>query len=587
MGLDKPLWQQYAHYIWGVLHGDLGISLKSRIPVWQEFVPRFKATLELGVCAMIFAVAVGIPVGVLAAVKRGSIFDHTAVGLALTGYSMPIFWWGMMLIMLVSVQLNLTPVSGRISDTVFLDDTLPLTGFMLIDTAIWGEQGDFIDALMHMILPAIVLGTIPLAVIVRMTRSSMLEVLGEDYIRTARAKGLTRMRVIVIHALRNAMLPVVTVIGLQVGTLLAGAILTETIFSWPGLGRWLIDALQRRDYPVVQGGVLLVATMIILVNLLVDLLYGVVNPRIRHKKGAIMSQVTENKVIAAPVPMTPLQEFWHYFKRNKGAVVGLVYVVVMIVIAVFANFLAPYNPADQFRDSLLAPPFWQDGGSMAHLLGTDDVGRDILSRLMYGARLSLLVGCLVVVLSLILGVVLGLVAGYFGGVVDSIIMRVVDIMLALPSLLLALVLVAIFGPSIVNASLALTFVALPHYVRLTRAAVLVEVNRDYVTASRVAGAGAMRQMFVNILPNCLAPLIVQASLGFSNAILDMAALGFLGMGAQPPTPEWGTMLSDVLQFAQSARWVVTFPGVAILLTVLAFNLMGDGLRDALDPKLKQ
>ncbi len=233
MGLDKPLWQQYAHYIWGVLHGDLGISLKSRIPVWQEFVPRFKATLELGVCAMIFAVAVGIPVGVLAAVKRGSIFDHTAVGLALTGYSMPIFWWGMMLIMLVSVQLNLTPVSGRISDTVFLDDTLPLTGFMLIDTAIWGEQGDFIDALMHMILPAIVLGTIPLAVIVRMTRSSMLEVLGEDYIRTARAKGLTRMRVIVIHALRNAMLPVVTVIGLQVGTLLAGAILTETIFSWP------------------------------------------------------------------------------------------------------------------------------------------------------------------------------------------------------------------------------------------------------------------------------------------------------------------------------------------------------------------
>ena len=454
MGLDKPLWQQYAHYIWGVLHGDLGISLKSRIPVWQEFVPRFKATLELGVCAMIFAVAVGIPVGVLAAVKRGSIFDHTAVGLALTGYSMPIFWWGMMLIMLVSVQLNLTPVSGRISDTVFLDDTLPLTGFMLIDTAIWGEQGDFIDALMHMILPAIVLGTIPLAVIVRMTRSSMLEVLGEDYIRTARAKGLTRMRVIVIHALRNAMLPVVTVIGLQVGTLLAGAILTETIFSWPGLGRWLIDALQRRDYPVVQGGVLLV-------------------------------------------------------------------------------------------------------------------------------------GCLVVVLSLILGVVLGLVAGYFGGVVDSIIMRVVDIMLALPSLLLALVLVAIFGPSIVNASLALTFVALPHYVRLTRAAVLVEVNRDYVTASRVAGAGAMRQMFVNILPNCLAPLIVQASLGFSNAILDMAALGFLGMGAQPPTPEWGTMLSDVLQFAQSAWWVVTFPGVAILLTVLAFNLMGDGLRDALDPKLKQ
>ena len=284
LGLDQPLWKQYLTYINGVLHGDLGISLKSRIPVWNEFVPRFKATLELGICAMIFAVALGIPVGVLAAVKRGSVFDHTAVGISLTGYSMPIFWWGIMLIMLVSVQFNLTPVSGRVGDTLFLDDTNPLTGFMLIDTLIWGEPGDFKDAVMHMILPAIVLGTIPLAVIVRMTRSAMLEVLGEDYIRTARAKGLTRMRVIVVHALRNAMLPVVTVIGLQVGTLLAGAILTETIFSWPGLGRWLIEALQRRDYPVVQGGVLMVAVLIILVNLLVDLLYGVVNPRIRHKK---------------------------------------------------------------------------------------------------------------------------------------------------------------------------------------------------------------------------------------------------------------------------------------------------------------
>lgn len=304
-----------------------------------------------------------------------------------------------------------------------------------------------------------------------------------------------------------------------------------------------------------------------------------------------MSQTTEpvanELVTAAPVPMPPLREFWHYFKRNKGAVVGLAYIIIMLVIAIGANVIAPHLPAEQFRDALLRPPVWMEGGSWKFLLGTDDVGRDILSRLMYGARLSLLVGCLVVVLSLILGVVFGLFAGYYGGVVDAIIMRVVDIMLALPSLLLALVLVAIFGPSIVNASLALTFVALPHYVRLTRAAVLVEVNRDYVTASRVAGAGSARQMFVNILPNCLAPLIVQASLGFSNAILDMAALGFLGMGAQPPTPEWGTMLSDVLQFAQSAWWVVTFPGVIILLTVLAFNLMGDGLRDALDPKLKQ
>ncbi|MCL9668830.1 dipeptide ABC transporter permease DppB [Rosenbergiella epipactidis] len=283
-GLDLPIWKQYFIYIQGVLHGDLGISLSSRTPVWNEFIPRFQATLELGICAMLFAIIVGIPVGIIAAVKRGSIFDHTAVSISLAGYSMPIFWWGIMLIMFVSVKLNLLPVSGRISDVVFLDDSKPLTGFMLVDTLLWGEPGDFKDAIQHLILPAIVLGTIPLAVIVRMTRSAMLEVLGEDYIRTARAKGLTPLRVILVHALRNAMLPVITIIGLQVGSLLAGAILTETIFSWPGLGRWLIEALQRRDYPVVQGGVLLIAILIIAVNFIVDILYGVVNPRIRHKK---------------------------------------------------------------------------------------------------------------------------------------------------------------------------------------------------------------------------------------------------------------------------------------------------------------
>lgn len=300
-----------------------------------------------------------------------------------------------------------------------------------------------------------------------------------------------------------------------------------------------------------------------------------------------MSQLIEQQIDKMPAPLKPLQEFWHYFSRNKGAVIGMGYIILMVVIALLADLLAPHSPNEQFRQFLLMPPVWQEGGNWQFILGTDDVGRDLLSRLMHGARLSLLVGGLVVILSLIMGVSLGLFAGYIGGLVDIAIMRVVDIMLALPSLLLALVLVAVFGPSIVNASLALAFVALPHYVRLTRAAVLLEINREYVTASQVVGASALRQMFINILPNCFAPLIVQASLGFSNAILDMAALGFLGMGAQPPTPEWGTMLSDVLQFTQSAWWVVTFPGLAILLTVLAFNLMGDGLRDAFDPKLKQ
>lgn len=297
--------------------------------------------------------------------------------------------------------------------------------------------------------------------------------------------------------------------------------------------------------------------------------------------------MTTSNTLTAPAPRTPIQEFWHYFKSNKGAVAGLVFIVVVCFAAVFANFVAPHDPADQFRNALLLPPAWMDGGNWSFILGTDDVGRDIFSRLIYGARLSLSVGAFAVTIALLLGILLGLVAGYFKGVVDIAIMRIVDIMLAMPSLLLAIAIVAILGPSIYNAALAISLVALPNYVRLTRAATMTEMSRDYVTSSRVIGASPLRLMFICILPNCLAPLIVQATLGFSSAILDMAALGFLGLGAQPPTPEWGSMLANALQFVQRAWWVVTFPGLMILITVLAFNLMGDGLRDALDPKLKQ
>ncbi|MBF0378551.1 MAG: dipeptide ABC transporter permease DppC [Desulfamplus sp.] len=286
-------------------------------------------------------------------------------------------------------------------------------------------------------------------------------------------------------------------------------------------------------------------------------------------------------------PPHPLKEFWKYFSENKGAVIGLYFIVCAVLCAVFANFIAPHSPFDQYRDAILQPPFWLDGGDSKFILGTDDVGRDILSRLIFGARLSLLVGVIVVTLSLAAGIFLGVTAGYFGGFYETVIMRLMDIMLALPSLLLAMAIVAILGPSLQNAILAIAVVVLPHYVRLTRASVISEKNKDYVTASRVSGAGPVRMMFDVILPNCMAPLIVQATLGFSAAILDAAALGFLGMGAQPPTPEWGAMLANSLQFIQRAWWVVTFPGVAILLTVLAFNLAGDGLRDALDPKMKR
>ena len=290
---------------------------------------------------------------------------------------------------------------------------------------------------------------------------------------------------------------------------------------------------------------------------------------------------------AQPVPPSPLRDFWRYFSANKGAVAGLFIVFGVMLLAALAPWIAPYAPNLTDNTVFLVPPAWQAGGSSAHLLGTDAIGRDILSRLIHGARLSLVIGVAVVALSVILGTVLGLLAGYFRGVFEIAVMRMMDIILTLPSLLLAIVIVAILGPGLMNAMLAVAIVVLPHYVRITRAAVISEVSRDDVTAARMGGAGHIRLMFSEVLPNCTAPLIVQASLGISTAILDAAALGFLGLGAQPPAPEWGTMLADAREFVLRAWWVVTFPGLAILITVLAFNLLGDGLRDALDPKLKR
>ncbi len=282
MGLDQPIWKQFADYAWGLLHGDFGVSIITKNPILQEFLHLFPATIELSVCALLFATIIGIPAGVIAASRRGGVYDQTLMGLALTGYSMPIFWWGLILILIMSNTLGLTPVSGRVDLIKFYYPQV--TGFMLVDSLISGQKGAFMDAVRHLILPTIVLGTIPLAIIARMTRSSMLEVLEEDYVRTARAKGLSPYRVIGIHALRNALIPVVTVIGLSIGSLLAGAVLTETIFSWPGVGKWLIESIGRRDYPALQGGIMLISSIVIVVNLLVDLTYGLINPRIRHAR---------------------------------------------------------------------------------------------------------------------------------------------------------------------------------------------------------------------------------------------------------------------------------------------------------------
>ncbi|KAK3604246.1 hypothetical protein CHS0354_002054 [Potamilus streckersoni] len=549
-GFDRPFYEQYADYVVGLFKGDFGNSVVTRQSVLSEFIVLFPATLELSLFAIITAIVIGIPVGIFCAVKKGSWTDNSLMTVALFGYSMPIFWWGLLMIILFSGILGWTPVSGRISLVYFFE---PVTGFMLIDAWLSGEEGAFLSALHHMILPALVLSTIPLAVIVRQTRSAVIEVLEEDYIRTAYSKGLSFFRILFIHALRNAMIPIITTIGLQVGVLLAGAILTETIFSWPGIGHWMVHSIYRRDYPSVQGGLVLIAGIVTAVNLVVDLTYIWINPRIQgcHSRD---------------------------FNFMSGCPVRF---------ALFPSFFAPYGAAEQFRDATLSPPAWQEGGDARYLLGTDPLGRDILSRIIYGAQYSTFIGIVVVGLSLLSGIFFGMLAGFFGGTADFIIMRVMDVILAFPSLLLALVMVAVLGPGLTNAMIAIAVVQLPHFVRLTRAQAMAEKKKDYFTAARIIGTSRLKLMFTVLLPNCLSPLIVQATLNFSSAVLDAAALGFLGLGAQPPTPEWGTLLAESREFILRAWWVVTFPGLAILITVLSINLIGDSLRDSFDPRLKK
>jgi dipeptide transport system permease protein len=293
--------------------------------------------------------------------------------------------------------------------------------------------------------------------------------------------------------------------------------------------------------------------------------------------------------IAAPVAAPPgrFRSFWRAFSENRGAVIGLFIVLAVVATALLAPFIAPHSPLEQIKGSTKLPPFWMDGTDPRFLLGTDAVGRDMLSRLMYGARVSLFIGLAVMMVSMIVGVSLGLAAAWFGGIIDVIIIRIMDLIMAIPSLVLAILIIAVIGPSLTNTIIAVTIVYLPRYVRLVRASALAELSKDYVTAAKVSGAGPFRLMVRTVLPNCLAPLIVQAALGVSDAILEAAGLGFLGLGAQPPTPEWGAMLADTRDLMLSHPWVMAFPGLAILITVLAINLMGDGLRDALDPRLRK
>ncbi len=623
--LDQPLTIQFMSFMKGLLTLDLGHSLHRRVSVVQILLERIPATIELTLVSMIAALLIAMPLGILSAVRVNSLFDTGAMFFALLGVSLPNFWLGPVLILYLSVHLDLLPVSGRLG---------------------WSSY----------ILPAVTLGTSLAAILTRMIRSSLLEVLTAQYVVTAYAKGVSRSKVIIKHALRNALIPVVTIIGLQFGALLGGSVITETIFSWPGIGRELIKAIQGRDFPVVQGCVLLISFSYVFVNLITDLTYGFLDPRIQYtvkrfsfweimlqgarslrsfarwfpgnivsigvialivispvyfdctkrlsliigEWGSMIDPIGSNGhsmglwktgifwVIKTSILLIPfiMLYIWHRqdplssrkFFRNPTALISLGIILLFLFIGIFGPDLAPQDPSEQNLGLRLRSP------GLDHWFGTDHLGRDLFSRILTGARISLYVGLIVTLISSCMGITIGMISGLFGGWIDDVIMRVVDVLLAFPGILLAIALVSVLGPDINNVIIALCLMGWVGYARLARGQVLGVKEEEYVLAARALGVGSIRIMFRHLLPNILAPLIIQATLGMAGVIIAEAGLSFLGLGVQPPTPSWGGILNAGVDYFRTGAHITLFPGLAIMVVVMGFNFLGDGLRDALDPK---
>src|SRR4029450_6483603 len=502
------------------------------------------------------SLALAIPLGIITAIRRASFIDYGATAVVFFGTSMPVFWTGIMLILLFAVQLRVLPVSGWES---------------------WAA----------LVLPAFTLATFSTPLLLRIVRSSMLEVINLDYVRTARAKGVSEWFVICRHALINAALPLVTVAGLQFGLSLGGAIVTETVFAVPGLGRLVVGAIRQLDFPIVQAGVFVLALIVVLVNFAVDMPSVYLTPQIRVRCAAmaIGPLAPPLGVPAGAEQATERSRTWRKLARNPAAIAGALILCTVIGAAVFAPWIAPHEPARQSLIRRFTPPVWAEAGKAAHILGTDQVGRDILSRIIHGARISLMVGIAAVGGSVTVGVTLGLLSGFLQGRVDTVIMTVVDVTLSFPPLLLALAFVAALGPSVTTIIVVLGLTGWERYTRVVRAEVLALREKDFIEAARARGPSSPRMVLRHVLPNTFSSIIVMSTLQVAQAILQEAALSFLGVGTGSAYPTWGQMISLGRDFVSVAWWLPTFPGLAILVTVLAINLLDERLRDALDPRV--
>ena len=522
LNLDKPLLTQFGIWFVNMLHGDLGESLFGNQPVIQMIKTRMEPTVLLAIYGQLVGMVIGISLGIIAAFNHGKWADKISIAISLAGISAPSFWVAIMLIEIFAVKLGWLPVCGY--------KTIAEVGLL--------------GTLKYLVLPGTTIAFMQCGQIARMTRSAMLDILNKEYLRTARAKGVPEKIVIMKHALKNAMLPIITVSGFSLAVLLGGTWIVETIFNIPGTGNMAINAIMRRDYPLIQGSLLFVATIYLLVNLLVDILYGVFDSKVRSQY------------------------------------VGIVIVLTAIFIAVFCPIITKYDPLlVNVKERITAP-------TGQHKLGTDEMGRDVLSRMFFGVRASMIIGVSVAIISTVAGIIVGVIAGYYKKV-DNALMRILDGVMAFPSIIIAIALAGILGTGKINIIIALSVAYFPTMARIVRSSVLSLRDIEYVQSIKVLGASDAYIIIHHIIPNIISPIIVQMTFIFALAVFDEAALSYLGVGIRAPEPSLGGMVSDARKYMSVAPWTILYPGLMIAYIVLGLNLLGDGLRDYFDPKLNE
>ena len=628
--LDKTMLYRYGLYMFNLVRGDLGFSMKTGLSVFGSYMQRLPATLLLTFSAAVVGIVISIPMGITAARKAGSITDTAATTFSLIGMSMPAFWLGLLLLLLFSMQLKWLPVGGNM------------------------------EGIRSLILPAICCAMSLTALCARQTRSSMLDVLNADFLRTARAKGAPEEIVIRRHALGNALIPIITTIGGQISVMLAGSAVVEQVFAWPGVGRMLVEGVNTRDVPVILGCTIMTTILYVLVMLIVDLLYAFVDPRIKSQyivkrqkrisatpasaQAQVPASVPAPDSVPASVPAlvsakpgvpdmeasaavpahrettgdtaadagageyitrrhediavdeaaddaaeviakykkrSQLGEIWHRLVHNNSSLTGIIILGAILAIALVSLFISYESVTASNIAARFSPPSWQ------YPFGTDNLGRNAFLRVIYGSRYSLVIGFGSVLLSLLVGVLLGSIAGYFGGWIDNIIMRISDGLASIPGLMLGMVIMVVLGMNLINLIIAVGITGITHFIRMSRASILTVRGNEYVEAARAVGYSDLRIIATQILPNGFSPIMVQMTISLGFSIMIAAALSFLGFGIPAPIPEWGALVSAGRETAHTTPWLMTFPGLAIMITVLGFNLLGDGLRDALDPKLKK